>query len=151
MHHPNADSCFSSVVADLIANGAPVAPERAWSVVSGGERFDGGTLRIDDPAQAKDVLDAIAATEDHGCFVIWTPIEKRQRGRIPRALRCGYTLAATGDGTVTIFQSIVFPALDVVDIIARLASGQVVLVRSERVSAWDGTSADADWPARATS
>jgi hypothetical protein len=149
--HTNPDSCFSPVIADLLANGASVAPDRPWSVVSGGQRFDGETLDIDDSSARTAVLDGLAAMEDEACFVIWTPIEKRQRGRIPKALRCGYTLAANGAGVVTIFQSVVFVPLDVVDILAHLPSGQVVLVKSQKVSAWDGTSADDGWPARATS
>lgn len=149
--HTNPDSRFMSVIADLLANGAPVAPDRPWSVVSGGQRFDGETLHIDDAAAKAVVLDALAATVEEDCFVIWTPVEKRQRGRIPKALRCGYTLAADRHGDVKVFQSVVFVPLDVIDILAHLASGQVVLVKGQKVSAWDGTSADDAWPARATS
>ncbi len=145
------DSCFSAVIADLIADGTSVVPHRPWSVLSGGERFDGETLRIDDAPSAYAVMDAIAATEDEDCYAIWTPIEKRQRGRIPRALRCGFTLALNRDGGITVFQSVVFVPLDVIDIVAHLPSGQVVLVKSQKVSAWDGTSTDGAWPARATS
>lgn len=145
------DSCHVPVIAELIADGAAVVPHRPWSVLSGGERFDGETLRIDDPPSAYAVMDAIAATADEDCHVVWTPIEKRQRGRIPRALRCGYTLALSRDDAIVVFQSVVFVPLDVIDILTHLPSGQIVLVKSQKVSAWDGTSTGENWPARATS
>jgi hypothetical protein len=147
----DTDQTFSPVIAQLIADGAAIIPDRPWSVVSGGERFDGESLSITDGPSAYAVLDTLAATEDGNHVVIWTPIEKRQRGRIPRALRCGYTLATNRHGGITVFQSVVFAPLDVIDIVAHLPSGQVVLVKSQRVSAWDGTSVDESHPLRATS
>jgi hypothetical protein len=127
-------------VARLLARAPVVIPERPWSVMSGRHRFDGSTLEFaGDPDALEKLMDRVrdcADREDN--VVIWTPLPRRQRGRIPRTLRCGYTVVADGDELV-VFQSVVFVPLGVVDVIATTAAGQFDVVSVHKVSAWDGT------------
>jgi hypothetical protein len=135
------DKTTSPAVARLMAACVPTAPGRAWCVLSDGWKFDGGEIAFDGTAEEREQLMAlIDRSMEEDFFVIWTPSEKRQKGSIPRSLRCGFTVFRDGDDLIC-FQSVVFaPLPGAIDLVATTRTGQYVTVRAYDVSSWDGTS-----------
>lgn len=123
----------------------PTAVERLWCVLRGAWSFDGCEIDFDgSEAELQDVRERIERSVDSegDVFVIWTPREKRQRGRIPRSLRCGYTVFMDGDRLIAL-QSVTFvPRPGAIDLLASTGSGQFLAVPGYYVAAWDGTAVD---------
>lgn len=131
-------------IARLLSKNVPTANERLWCVLSSEWRFDGSRLTFDGTAAQREELFAVAArsAESGGVFAVWTPREKRQRGRIPRSLRCGFTVFPDGDRLI-VFQSVVFvPRPGKIDLIATTRTGQYVSVPEYIVASWDGSPID---------
>ncbi|MEY4745246.1 MAG: hypothetical protein RL272_1191 [Candidatus Parcubacteria bacterium] len=132
------------MVARLLKKDVPLAPERLWCVLSAELKFDGHRLAFDGtPAELRDLRErADLSADTGGIFVIWMPRLKRQRGRIPKSLRCGFTVFSDGRDLI-IFQSVAFvPRAGAFDLIATTSSGQFVAVPAYHVAAWDGSSVD---------
>ncbi|MEY4744167.1 MAG: hypothetical protein RL272_112, partial [Candidatus Parcubacteria bacterium] len=131
-------------VARLLKRDLPLAQVRLWCVLSADWRFDGNTLAFDGtPAELRELRQrADLSAETGDTFVIWMPRLKRQRGRIPKALRCGFTVFRDGRDLI-VFQSVAFvPRPGAFDLIATTGSGQFVAVPAYHVASWDGTSVD---------
>lgn len=123
----------------------PTAQERLWCVLSGQWDFDGCVIPFDGdrPAleEVRESIERSVATEGSS-FVIWTPRNKRQRGRIPKSLRCGYTVFLDGSRLIAL-QSVVFvPRPGEIDLLASTPTGQFLSVPGYHVAAWDGTAVD---------
>lgn len=131
-------------VARMLKKNVPLAEQRLWCVLSADWRFDGNKIAFDGtPAELRDLRENIARSAEQGdVFVIWMPRMKRQRGRIPKSLRCGYTVFREGRDLIA-FQSVAFvPRPGAFDLIATTASGQYVAVPAYHVASWDGSSVD---------
>ena len=133
-----------SAIARLLSKNVPTADVRLWCVLSAEWKFDGSRLAFDGTAAELEEIRSAATRSAESCdiFVIWMPREKRQRGRIPKALRCGFTVFMDGKDLV-IFQSVVFvPRHGEFDLVATTQSGQFVSVPGYHVAAWDGSPVD---------
>lgn len=123
----------------------PTAVERLWCVLRGEWDFDGCEIRFDGtPDELREVRERIerSVSEDGHSFVIWTPRTKRQKGRIPKSLRCGYTVFLDGDRLIAL-QSVTFvPRPGAIDLLSTTPTGQFVAVPGYYVAAWDGTAVD---------
>ncbi|HTK04984.1 MAG TPA: hypothetical protein VL500_05335 [Candidatus Eisenbacteria bacterium] len=134
----------NATLSRLLSENVPTAEARMWCVLAGEWSFDGSVITFDGaPEEFQDIRDRIARSIDDGdIFVIWTPRTKRQRGRIPRSLRCGYTVFLDGNRLVA-FQSVAFvPRPGAIDLIASTPTGQFLAVPSYHVAAWDGSPVD---------
>ena len=123
----------------------PTAVERLWCVLRGEWSFDASEIDFDgSPGELEEIRERIERSVDSegDVFVIWTPRAKRQRGRIPKSLRCGFTVFLDGDRLIA-FQSVTFvPRPGAIDLIASTATGQFLAVPGYYVAAWDGSSVD---------
>lgn len=131
-------------VARLLERDIPTVPGRLWCVLAGEWKFDGNRIAFDGTrAELRDLRDAAEHAEAGDRLVIWMPRLKRQRGRIPKSLRCGYTVFNDGQHLIA-FQSVVFvPRAGKIDLVATTSSGQFVTVPMHDVAAWDGSPVDA--------
>ena len=131
-------------VARLLERDIPTVPGRLWCVLAGEWKFDGNRIAFDGTrAELRDLRDAAEQAEAGDRLVVWMPRLKRQRGRIPKSLRCGYTVFNDGQHLIA-FQSVVFvPRAGKIDLIATTSSGQFVTVPALDVAAWDGSPVDA--------
>lgn len=131
-------------VARMLKEDVPLAKQQLWCVLSGDWRFDGNKIAFDGtPAELRSLREHVARSAEQGdVFVVWMPRMKRQRGRIPKSLRCGFTVFRDG-GDLIAFQSVTFvPRPGTFDLIATTASGQYVAVPAFYVASWDGSSVD---------
>ncbi|HTM67724.1 MAG TPA: hypothetical protein VL426_00340 [Candidatus Binatia bacterium] len=123
----------------------PTAVERLWCVLSGDWSFDGCRIGFDGTAEEfREIRERIERSVDSegDMFVIWTPRDKRQRGRIPKSLRCGFTVFLDGDKLIAL-QSVAFvPRPGAIDLLASTPTGQFLAVPGYHVAAWDGTPVD---------
>lgn len=143
MDHPLIPQDHGAI-ARLLSKNVPTAEPRMWCVLSGEWSFDGGAIRFDGtPAELQEIRERVERSADAGdVFIVWTPRTKRQRGRIPRSLRCGYTVFMDGNHLVA-FQSVAFvPRPGAIDLIASTPSGQFLAVPCYHVAAWDGSPVD---------
>lgn len=131
-------------VARLLDRDIPTVPGRMWCVLAGEWKFDGNRIAFDGTrAELRDLRDAAEQAEAGDRLVVWMPRLKRQRGRIPKSLRCGFTVFNDGQHLIA-FQSVVFvPRPGKIDLIATTSSGQFVTVPAHDVAAWDGSPVDA--------
>jgi len=143
MDHPLIPQDHDAI-ARLLSKKVPTAEARLWCVLAGEWSFDGGTIDFDgSPAEFREICERATRSADFAdAFVIWTPRTKRQRGRIPRSLRCGYTVFQDGRHLVA-FQSVAFvPRPGEIDLIASTPTGQFLAVPGYHVAAWDGSAVD---------
>jgi hypothetical protein len=131
-------------VARLLQRDIPTVPSRIWCVLAGEWKFDGNRIAFDGkPAEHRALRDAAEHSEDGNMLLIWMPRLRRQRGRIPKSLRCGFTVFNDGQHLIA-FQSVAFvPRAGKIDLIATTSSGQFVTVPTSDVASWDGSSIDA--------
>lgn len=131
-------------IARLLERDIPTVPGRLWCVLAGEWKFDGNRIAFDGtPAELRELREAADNAESGSTLVVWMPRLKRQRGRIPKSLRCGFTVFNDGQHLIA-FQSVAFvPRPGKIDLIATTSSGQFVTVPVHDVAAWDGSSVDA--------
>ncbi len=132
------------MVARLLKKDIPLAEERLWCVLSSDWRFDGSKVAFDGSfAELGELRGLIErSVQDRDVFVVWMPRMKRQRGRIPKSLRCGFTIFRDGRDLIA-FQSIAFvPRPGAFDLIATTPCGQFVAVPAYHVASWDGSPVD---------
>lgn len=133
-----------AIVARLLERDVPTVPGRLWCVLAGEWKFDGYRIAFDGrPSELRALREAAEMAENGTTLVVWMPRLRRQRGRIPKSLRCGYTVFNDGRDLIA-FQSVVFvPRPGKIDLIATTSSGQFVTVPAYDVAAWDGSPVDA--------